>query len=129
MASAPSELVVGQEISQYLRAGATEAAYYSQYYDQTITVDPQLRVPLKWYLRKAPSVDYSTANTQGISIQLYQSGQAVPPSTSRQPGLYTPALKGGRLSWPGIWSWMVARHGLVNLNQRDILLRAPFEDW
>lgn len=128
--SAPRELVAGQEITPFLREAATEAAYYSRYFDSTITVDPQLRVPLEWYLRSALNVGYSTANTQGISIQVSRSAQTpVTPTTARRPGLYAPAFDAGEFSLQGVWAWLVAREGLVSPNQRDILLRAPAGDW
>jgi hypothetical protein len=128
--SAPSELVIGQQISPLLRDSATQAAYFNSYFGSPVTVDPQLRSSLEWYLRTARGVDFSTDESSGISIELGQSGQNILPLTSeRGPGLYAPAIDPAKLTWQGLWGWLMARDGLVKTNQRDIILRAPAGDW
>ncbi|HEX9016991.1 MAG TPA: hypothetical protein VF960_13440 [Chloroflexota bacterium] len=125
MESAPSEPVVGQQISPELRRATTEAVYYSTYFDATVRVDPQLRGALAWYLRGAPNVEYSAQQSEGISILLAPTAQApLGEGSNRIPGVFTPAFDGG-LSWRGAWGWVIARNGLVRPNPRDIILRAP----
>ena len=130
MESASRELVGGEEITPSLREAALEASYYSKYFDTAVSVDPQLRGATEWYLRDAQGVNYSTANGQGISIQVAQTGRtASTPTTARFAGLFSPSVDSGSYSWKDVWSWLVARKGLVRPNQRDILLRAPAGDW
>ena len=130
MESASRELVGGEEITPSLREAALEASYYSKYFDTAVSVDPQLRGATEWYLRDAQGVNYSTANGQGISIQVAQTGRtAATPTTARFAGLFSPSVDSGSYSWKDVWSWLVARKGLVRPNQRDILLRAPAGDW
>lgn len=130
MESASRELVGGEEITPSLREAALEASYYSKYFDTAVSVDPQLRGATEWYLRDAQGVNYSTANGQGISIQVAQTGKtAATPTTARFAGLFSPSVDSGSYSWKDVWSWLVARKGLVRPNQRDILLRAPAGDW
>jgi hypothetical protein len=130
MDSVQSEFVAGQEVTPFLREAATEAAYFSTYYGTNVTVDPQLRPAVEWYLRNGTGIAFSGGSSQGITIQLAQQAQASLPATSeRSPALYTPMFDTASLSWRGLWSWLVTRDGLVRTNQRDIILRAPAGDW
>ncbi len=123
------EPVAGQQISPVLRNVATEAGYFSDYFESGVAVDPQLRSALEWYLRDAPGVRFGAGGTDGISIQLAQSSQAAPGDAERAAGVYAPTIDAGRLSWRGIWAWLMTRDGLVQANQRDIIFRAPAGNW
>lgn len=124
------EPLVGSQTSIHLRDAALEAAYYSTYYFQRVTVDPELKAATQWYLREARDVRYTSEASDGISIGLVRPSQTkLEPSSERRAGLYVPSLDPRGLSWRGVWSWLVTRDGLVRANQRDIIIRAPAGNW
>ena len=124
------EPVVGTQVSTFLRDAATDAAYFSRYFDAPVTVDPQLRAATEWYLRRARVVQYSADASTGISFGLASSPQdGLKPGSERRPGLVAPTVDPRDSSWQGIWRWLVTRDGLVRPNQRDIIVRAPAGDW
>lgn len=124
------EPVIGTQVAPDLRDAALAAAYYSAYHRIPVAVDPQLRVPLAWYLRGAREVEYSAQSTQGIAISLSQLPQVkLDPSVERIPGLFSPTVSSRDLTWQGAWRWAVGRDGLVRPNPRDIIVRAPAGNW
>jgi hypothetical protein len=130
METVSMEPLVGAQVSPILRDAATYESYISQYFQTRVTVDPELRTPLAWYLRAAKDVAYSTELTRGIGLSLLH-GDAAPtdPGSDRRPGLYTPSIDSRELTWQGVWRWAVSRGGLVTPNQRDIIVRAPAGNW
>ncbi|MHB0868341.1 MAG: hypothetical protein ACYC5J_02675 [Chloroflexota bacterium] len=130
MDSLPREPLVGTQIAPDLREAALAAAYFSAHHRTPVTVDPQLRAPLAWYLREARDVQYATQSSQGISLALAQPLQeSLDPATDRIPGLVSPSVAGRDLTWQEAWRWVVGRDGLVRVNQRDIIVRAPAGNW
>ncbi len=124
------EPIVGSQLSTSLRTAASQAAYFSAYYNQRVTVDPELRSATLWYLRDARDVRYSTDAQDGISIALIRSAQSkLDPSAERRAGLYLPSIEPRDASWRSVWRWLVMRDGLVRPNQRDIIVRAPAGNW
>lgn len=128
--SAPAEIVIGQQLSPQLRDAAEASSYYSTYFNAQLFVSPQLKGPLEWYLRDAASVDYSGADSNGLSIRIADSVTGpLPGGSERLPGLYSPSLGPSGLTWKGAWGWAMARNGLVRSNPRDIILRIPLGGW
>ena len=128
--SVGQEPVVGSQVSIPLRAAATEIAYYSRYYSQTATVEPELKIATLWYLREATNVRFSSGSSDGISLKLVRSNQiTLDPGSERRPGLFVPSIDSRSLSWREIWGWLVMRDGLVRTNQRDIIVRSPAGNW
>lgn len=124
------EPLVGTQISPSLREAATTEAYIAQYFRTQVTVDPQLRGPLAWYLRSANDVVFSAGSSQGISLSLLRGETASPdPAFDRRPGLYAPSISTRDLTWQEAWRWAMSRDGLVRANQRDIIVRAPAGNW
>lgn len=124
------EPLVGTQISPVLRDAATSEAYLARYFRVSMTVDPQLREPLSWYLRGTDSILFSAEPTQGMSLALLQGGAGkLEPGSDRMPGLYAPSISSRDLIWQEVWRWVVNRDGLVRANQRDIIVRAPAGNW
>jgi hypothetical protein len=128
--SLPMELVLGTQVSPALREAAVDAEYFSDHFGAPVSVDPQLRPSLDWYLRGLRAVQGSTEATQGISLVLVQPGlDQSRPGSERRLGLYSPSVDPRDFTWQGVWRWMLSREGLVRPNQRDVIVRAPVGDW
>ena len=124
------EPLVGTQVSPVLREAARYESYISRYFQVRVTVDPELRDPLSWYLRDGKEITYSTELTRGVGIHMLR-GDAIPidPGSDRRPGLYSPTIARADLTWQEVWRWAVVRDGLVRPNQRDIIVRAPAGNW
>lgn len=128
--TAIKEPVVGVQPSAALRSAARDASYYSRVYRTPVTVDPQLRGALEWYLRDARDVQYGADRPDGISISLFRdTGQDPKPEYERRPGVLTPAIDPPGTTWQGVWRWVVFRDGLVRTDPRDTIIRAPAGNW
>lgn len=124
------EPLVGTQVSPVLREASRYESYISRFFRVQVTVDPELRGPLVWYLRDGKEITYSTELTRGVGIHMLR-GDATPidPGSDRRPGLYSPTIVRSDLTWQEVWRWAVARDGLVRANQRDIIVRAPAGNW
>jgi hypothetical protein len=128
--TASMEPAIGAHPSRALVQAAEEASYYALYAGSQLAIDPDLYRVAGWYLREAREGNWTGHGPQAVSIGNFRADEALTGDAGeRRPGTFNPVVDPGRLRWEEIWRWMVDRTGLVERNQRDIILRAPAGNW